>query len=86
MACGVSPNVAIAHPLVSPDTYINLPYHSIEFRKFLKYVLFFDDLYDKFQELDTDADHRLSEAEFVKGKCRACPSSSHFVDGWLFGL
>eukprot|EP00037_Helgoeca_nana_P019876 m.195482 g.195482 ORF g.195482 m.195482 type:complete len:363 (+) comp25034_c1_seq16:4192-5280(+) len=39
----------------------------IEFRKFLKYVLFFDDLYDKFQELDTDADHRLSEAEFVKG-------------------
>eukprot|EP00035_Acanthoeca_spectabilis_P019946 m.430375 g.430375 ORF g.430375 m.430375 type:complete len:368 (+) comp17153_c0_seq1:1764-2867(+) len=38
-----------------------------EFRKMLKYVLFFDELYDKFVSLDKDGDHRLTEEEFVKG-------------------
>eukprot|EP00035_Acanthoeca_spectabilis_P021610 m.439150 g.439150 ORF g.439150 m.439150 type:complete len:428 (+) comp18342_c0_seq1:2273-3556(+) len=38
-----------------------------EFLKFLKYIVFFDNLYDKFVAIDSDSDHRLTEAEFVKG-------------------
>lgn len=38
-----------------------------EFKKLLKYIVFFNDLYDKFCAIDHNQDHRLDEAEFVKG-------------------
>lgn len=38
-----------------------------EFRKLLKYLLFFNKLWEKFDSLDTDGDHRISKDEFVSG-------------------
>ena len=38
-----------------------------EFRKLLHYLVYFNNLWHKFEEIDSDGDRRLTEAEFVKG-------------------
>ena len=38
-----------------------------EFRKLLHYLVYFNNLWHKFEEIDSDGDRRLSEAEFIKG-------------------
>ena len=38
-----------------------------EFRLLLKYIVYFNELWDKFEEIDSDGDRRLSEDEFAHG-------------------
>jgi hypothetical protein len=51
---------------ISPIPIRNTPSRS-EFKKFLKYLLFFEELYEEFMMIDKDHDNRLSLAEFVEG-------------------
>ena len=38
-----------------------------EFKLLLEYVLYFHRLWGKFEQIDTDKDHRIDEAEFIRG-------------------
>jgi Ca2+-binding EF-hand superfamily protein len=38
-----------------------------EFRLLLKYIIYFNDMWERFDEIDRDHDHRLTLAEFVAG-------------------
>ncbi len=38
-----------------------------EFRLLLKYIIYFDEMWAKFDEIDRDHDHRLTPAEFAQG-------------------
>ena len=38
-----------------------------EFRLLLKYIIYFNALWDKFEEIDSDGDRRLDLAEFIAG-------------------
>ena len=38
-----------------------------EFKLLLEYVLYFHRLWGKFEEIDTDKDHRIDEDEFIRG-------------------
>ena len=38
-----------------------------EFNKLLRYVVFFQGMWERFDEIDTDGDHKLDQGEFAKG-------------------
>ena len=38
-----------------------------EFRLLLMYIVYFNELWDTFEEIDTDGDRRLTKAEFARG-------------------
>ena len=38
-----------------------------EFNKLLRYVVFFQGMWERFDEIDTDGDHKLDQEEFAKG-------------------
>ena len=38
-----------------------------EFRLLLKYIIYFNEMWDHFEQIDVDGDHRMSPSEFVSG-------------------